>query len=647
MALLGAIAAFSIAVHAADPVALAAQVKQQGDKYAWGEGRGDSEREATQNAVTNLTQSISLIVGASSDYTSTDRGGGMESRDNVDKTTMASAARLNNMESFNWEEETKDGKTIYHAFCYVSRRDLEEAKKMRQEKILSMIQDGMDQERQLNIGAALRYYNWALNMITNYGDQIKVKPDGKAEKDAGIWLPTKIESVLNQIDFQIDENNISYDPDEMDKYTISTTVTYAGKPVQSLDMAYHNGMRYMDTQAKNGTAHMRFMELDDAKKVKLKIEYAFQKEAEQSYDEEIKASFAAGPAFKKDKPSKRTLNLKVSQDKVELNKKEALAEVQEMKQSISPEAAAEAPLEGQLRKEIERPVVNDEAALAKMVAVEEALRTRKYETVRDLFTPEGYELFRRMTNAGKISVLKRDRPEYTIESTPLFTYGTGIPVALKTGKKITNERIVFRFDKSSGLIKSTAYALTRKAENDIFRQASWAPDSRYSLLTFMEDYQTAFCTQNIGFIEKLFSDDAIIIVGNKTDASSARQPMWVEGTKFMKGNKKAQAFRYERFNKRQYVDHLRQVFGQQAWTHVCFEENEIAKVNTGTLLNNEVLWIEIRQNWDSASGYNDTGFLALQINMKPKGSQINVRTFTPDFIPLDTLKKNFPVSIQL
>ena len=40
------------------------------------------------------------------------------------------------------------------------------------------------------------------------------------------------------------------------------------------------------------------------------------------------------------------------------------------------------------------------------------------------------------------------------------------------------------------------------------------------------------------------------------------------------------------------------------------------------MLDNEVLWIEIRQNWSVARGYNDTGYLALQINMKPSGSQI-------------------------
>lgn len=60
---------------------------------------------------------------------------------------------------------------------------------------------------------------------------------------------------------------------------------------------------------------------------------------------------------------------------------------------------------------------------------------------------------------------------------------------------------------------------------------------------------------------------------------------------------------------------------------------------------NDVLWIEIRQNWSVARGYNDTGYLALQINMKPSGSQINVRTFTPDFIPLDELKNRFPIGI--
>lgn len=83
-------------------------------------------------------------------------------------------------------------------------------------------------------------------------------------------------------------------------------------------------------------------------------------------------------------------------------------------------------------------------------------------------------------------------------------------------------------------------------------------------------------------------------------------------------------------------------FKKKDYIQLVFEDAEISKAATDGFLDNEVLWIEIKQQYDSPS-YSDKGFLALQINMKPSGSQINVRTWTPGFVELDELKKRFPI----
>ncbi len=148
------------------------------------------------------------------------------------------------------------------------------------------------------------------------------------------------------------------------------------------------------------------------------------------------------------------------------------------------------------RKLIERPVIESNVHFEKMSSVEKALRSRNYESVKNLFTDEGWEIFTLLVNSGDVRVNQTPK-DYIIESTPLFTIGKGIPVSIKNGKHVSNETIVFRFDKESSLISSVAYALTKKAEDDIFRQAQWNIDSRYSLLTFMEDYQTAFAIKRL------------------------------------------------------------------------------------------------------------------------------------------------------
>ena len=645
------LASFGLSLRAQSPAAVADRVRLKSEIYVWSEGVGDTESDAKAEAVKNLAHKFSLTFSDRSINVMTNRGNGDEEIHEQDNMVMASAMRFTNLETLVWEEILNEGKNNelirYHAFCYVNRQDVEEANAARRDRIREMIDSGMEQERQQAVGGALRYYCWAYTMLMRFGDSVKINVDG-AEKDAAVWLPAKIESVFSHIRFAFSENEIIDTPDEYDKHTVSMNVFYADKPVQSLDFTYFNGERNISVLAKNGNAMLKFVDLSEMSSIDLKVEYAYADQAAKSYDEEIKAAMATGCAFTNASLSRHKLPVKVKKNKVEVDKKVAQAEEAKRQEALSAAAASEAPLLGKEKKQVERPVTDDMAAVEKMTAVEKAIRSRKYDSVRDLFTAEGYESFRRMTNRAKLSVAAKENAPLNlrVETTSLFKYGVGIPVIVRNGSHISNEKIVFRFDLASGLIKSVAYALTEKAEKDIFRQAQWDMNSRYSLLTFMEDYQTAYCTKNIDFIENLFSDNAIIIVGNAVDNKAVKKGMF-DGQNLMAGDSSKRRFVMSRYSKGEYISSLRKIFSSNAWIQVSYEENEISKVYTGGIVDNELLWIEIRQNWNSASGYNDTGFLALQINMRPSGSQINVRTFTPEFVPLDSLKKSFPVSLSI
>lgn len=116
-----------------------------------------------------------------------------------------------------------------------------------------------------------------------------------------------------------------------------------------------------------------------------------------------------------------------------------------------------------------------------------------------------------------------------------------------------------------------------------------------------------------------------------------------------RGTGKGKHVIYKNFTKDQYIDHLTRLFHNNKWTHINFEDTQIRLVNTNGLIDNDVLWVELKQHWNSA-GYSDVGYLALQINMvKPadmsseQGSYINVRTWTPEFVDIDELMRRFPI----
>ncbi|MDE7334885.1 MAG: hypothetical protein K2N10_01060 [Muribaculaceae bacterium] len=159
----------------------------------------------------------------------------------------------------------------------------------------------------------------------------------------------------------------------------------------------------------------------------------------------------------------------------------------------------------------------------------------------------------------------------------------------------------------------------------------------------MEDYQTAFHTQDLSYISKIFSDDAIIITGSF--ANKDAKGVFTDDVLQSRGNRSGKNVVYKTQTKTEYLNNLEKCFKRNRWTHIDFEDNAMQKVNTGGLIENDVMWIEIKQNWNSSS-YCDVGYLALQINLVPNGgSKINVRTWTPDFVPIDELKERFTVNL--
>lgn len=612
----------------------AAERIKHSSSYRWGEGRGITEYDARQNALNELSHSISSVVSSTENTGIDTRSGSSEQYYNL-KTTVVSKVTLQNVEHITWMDGTE-----YMDLAYISKADLQAAVDQRKARVKDLVEQGMVQEANLNIAGALKHYGWALNLVSYFKDDVTLDVEG-ARRQAKTWLPEKIKSVLSNVKITLDGDRIQKNEDEFDKYTVNLNVEYAGKPVSGLDLSYFNGLKMVSpVHAKSGEATLHFRDLEGFKSIPVKVMYNYLYEA-RNYDTEVALSYEKGPLNSFDTFSAIELPIKVSKNDVTIDKKEA-QRLEKAAEAAAGEFTADvAPLPVKERKTIERNVATDDAPalVAAMQKVEGAIRSRNYADVKDLFTNEGYRLFMMMMNSGKVTVNKA--PEFSVEMSNLFTIGKRIPVSVKTGRHVSNENIVFRFDKSSGLISSVAYALTKRAEDDIFRQAQWNIESRYSLLNFMEDYQTAFALKRLDYMKKIFSDSAIIIVGKfDKNVRAARGGGFTDmGTKM---GKLPPQVSYTYFNKDQYMNKLERDFNTKDYIQLVFEENEISKAPTNGMLDNEVLWIEIKQHYIS-SNYSDKGYLTLQINMKPQGSQINVRTWTPTFVDLDEMKQRFSV----
>lgn len=529
-------------------------------------------------------------------------------------------------------------KNGYNVMAYISEADLKAAAQDRKDIISDFIDMGKKQEGLMNISEALKYYTWAYRMLNLFGDNLRIAtPNG--ERNALTWLSNHIPAMLSNISINIPEEKISEDPSQYDRYMVTVEASYDGRPVSSLDILYNNGEKMVPVHCKSGEGVLTFHDLSTVSNITLRTMFDYPEEGRNA-GSAVKAAYAKG--YKQldhfNRNASMTIPLKTKKDRTQhtISKPEFDGHATtsaELADAADTKAVITVP-----KKTMERPVENDAEKYQMMTKVEQAIRSKNYKSVESEFTPEGFRIFEQMMGSGTVSVSKKDLT-YTVEHSGNFIIGKSIPVAVKNGNHISKENIVFRFDPESGKIRSVAYALTKLAEDDIFREgASWTIDSRYALVQFMEDYQTAFALKRFDYISSIFSDDAVIIVGKV--ANKAQKRLYQQGE--IKGSSFVNKVSYVKYNKETYLSRVKEDFAKKSFIQLVFEDTKIEKVADAGFVNNDVVWIELKQKYNS-SNYRDEGFLALQINLKPSGSMINVRTWTPYFVPIKDLKTSFPI----
>lgn len=598
------------------------QVQDHPENFVWGTSSDEDENVAKQNAKAELTNNITSLIVAS-----------VSSRIDGDAESFSSDFQAHSLTEVNNVHDISfyDKKTrLYHAMCYIEKAEIEKSREIRQNKIKELINLGIEQESKLNIADALKYYTWSLMMLNAFQDYFQMDLEGK-EQYPKPWLNTHIPMILDNIEISLASNKIDIDyyPEEIDKYTVNLNVKYAGEPVSALDLGYFNGLREKKPiHAKNGEVALAYPDLSDSKEITVSVIFDYADESER-YDKELASVYKSGSyRLSFQNRQHHTLPIKIKKDNIVQPKKKQKAD-----EAINYESK---PIIASARTTIDRPEIENQNLTEAMMAVEKALRSRKYDSVKSLFTDEGWEIFSRMTSLSKVKVSKSP-DKYVIEPTNLSIIGKGIPLTLSNDNHVTNETLVFRFDKETGLIKSIAFALTKRAEDDIFRESSWSRESRNALLQFMEDYQTAYSLKRTDFIEKIFSDDAVIITGKFTDNKACKR--FYEADAFKTSGKEV---KFTRHTKESYISALKKDFYNNKFIQLIFEDAIISKVDTRGYTDHEIMWIEIKQHYNSST-YSDKGYLSLMIDLKPVGSQIHVRAWTPQFIEIDDLKERFNI----
>lgn len=203
----------------------------------------------------------------------------------------------------------------------------------------------------------------------------------------------------------------------------------------------------------------------------------------------------------------------------------------------------------------------------------------------------------------------------------------------------TYQEAVVEFDTKGQLI-DFRFALDAQTAESMERCGTVVDkEKQMIILQYVERFRTAYNQKDISTIEKMFSDDALIITGRVVMA----KPQGDQGAQFK--------VEYNKQNKQQYISNLRRAFLRNKWIDVKFSqigengENGGCAGITQSTKDKTKYGVRLRQSWKS-SNYSDEGYLFLLWEFPEDGGDpiIHVRTWQPEMVGVTHQKPDDNIS---
>ena len=142
---------------------------------------------------------------------------------------------------------------------------------------------------------------------------------------------------------------------------------------------------------------------------------------------------------------------------------------------------------------------------------------------------------------------------------------------------------------------------------------------RQQILNFLEEFRTAHGRKDLNYLERAYSDDALIIVGRVLQKKEGEDDYMNRSTL---GDSIIQ---FIKLSKREYVERLRKVFAATSFVRVIFDNASVTRHSKYP----DIYGIQVKQRWSSSS-YGDVGYLFIMMDFKnPQAPLIHVRAWQP------------------
>ena len=555
--------------------------------FVWGQGSGETLQSADDNAVKDLVSQISMNIDNQTETTISNEQRGDEAKSSVSTSgnlRVSSSVSLSNCKRLVSEEGS-----YFIVLRYVPREEIDKMFDARKAKIDDHVRAGERAEELTKVGDALRNYYWALKMTISIPEEQR----SRMRSEGGMLLTTELrERIANILDsVQVSVAKIEK---EDDANSVELRFSYKSRPVTSCDYQYFDGFDWLTVAVKDGVAVAELPA--DTKNMQVRLEYEYQK---------LWKSDPMVNAILEQLPSRLPYP--------QAEKRVSVAEVK----AVAPEpvkstkAVAKEMTVDTLTTCNKKEVFSQAEIIAPLI---KAIESRKYDDVKSLCSENGWKWFVKLIKYGNAKIIERNELQLTAFANGYLVRGIKAAFSFKRNNKTFVEDLVFYIKDDQ--IEGINFGLEKSALDDIMRHSMWDAQSRLVLVNFLENYKTAYALERLDYLNAVFSDDALIIVGNKLP-----QPKVAEITAVDQ-----ESYEHNKLTKSQYMKQLERVFDKQEYVNIQFEDAAVKKTNRTS----ERYEIIIKQNYYSAT-YADKGYLYLLADISnPEWPIIHVRVWDED-----------------
>lgn len=563
------------------------QIKADSKTFLYGEGWGESLRLADNAALAELISKISVDVR--NDFTT------IEKEHNVGNSFTAESNYESIIKTYSHSTLTNTERIILknepdaHVFRYIRRSEIDRIFEGRKNKILEYVGIANAANEQEQVDDALRYYYWSYVLLTSmrYPNEIKYTDDNGEEHILMAWLPFQIEQILGELSVKFNGRSST------ETNVVNVEFYYKDKPVKSIGYTYFDGVDWSTVYtAKEGIG---ILELRPQSPENIQVKFEYECMGEALIDSEIGDVIKAvkGTLFKK-----AYTNIKISEVNTLLSKSQlALLENENSSIDISNSAS-----------------IDNEECKQAVEKISNAIIQKRYTGIEELFTVEGYSIFEKLIKYGQARLLDSSNLSFMKMNDGICCRNLLMSFSFTNNNRKFVENVVFVFN-AQHKITNITFGLDQQSTSDIFSKKSWDDSSKIQLISFLENYKTAYALKRLDYINDIFSDDALIITGRVVKRAVPNEVM-----------RNNQYVEFTRHNKQDYLKRLSRIFSSNEYINLKFANTDLAKMGKG----GELYGIQIRQDYFS-SHYGDAGYLFLMVDLNnPDNPIIHVRTWQPE-----------------